>query len=353
MATTIQLGLDTFGDVTRDRDGQMRSPADALRDVVREAVLAEQVGVDCFGVGEHHRADFAISAPEVMLAAIAGRTERLILGSAVTVLSTDDPVRVFQRFSTLNAVSNGRAEVILGRGSFTESYPLFGFDLTEYDELFEEKLALFAELLKPAPVTWRGAFRTPLASQVMYPPLDRPLAVWVGVGGSPQSVVRAARYGFPLTLAIIGGSPQRFRPYVDLYLQSLERFGKPVLPIAVHSPGHVAATDEQARNELWPHYEALMNRIGAERGWAPVSRPHFEREAGPDGALCVGAPETVAAKIARTMQALQLSRFDLKYSNGTLPHESLMSSIELFGTKVAPRVRELVEAEVKGQKAQA
>jgi probable LLM family oxidoreductase len=330
----------------------MRSQADALRDVLKEAVLAEQVGVDCFGVGEHHRADFAISAPEVVLAAIAGRTGRMILGSAVTVLSTDDPVRVFQRFSTLNAVSNGRAEVILGRGSFTESYPLFGYDLTEYDELFEEKLALFAELLKPSPVTWRGSFRTPLANQVMYPPLDRSLAVWVGVGGSPQSVVRAARYGFPLTLAIIGGSPQRFRPYVDLYLQSLERLGKPVLPIAVHSPGHVAATDEQARNELWPHYEALMNRIGAERGWAPVSRPHFDREAGPDGALCVGAPETVATKIARTMQALQLSRFDLKYSNGTLPHESLMSSIELFGTKVAPRVRELLKAEGKRQPAE-
>jgi alkanesulfonate monooxygenase SsuD/methylene tetrahydromethanopterin reductase-like flavin-dependent oxidoreductase (luciferase family) len=191
-------------------------------------------------------------------------------------------------------------------------------------------------------VTWRGAFRTPLENQVMYPPLDRPLAVWIGVGGSPQSVIRAARHGFPLTLAIIGGSPQRFRPYVDLYLQSLERFEKPVQPIAVHSPGHVAPTDEQAREELWPHYEALMNRIGAERGWAPVSRPHFEREAGPDGALCVGAPETVAAKIARTIQALQLSRFDLKYSNGTLPHASLMRSIELFGTRVAPRVRELV-----------
>jgi probable LLM family oxidoreductase len=353
MPAAIQLGLDTFGDVTRDGAGQIRSQADALRDVVTEAVLAEQVGVDCFGVGEHHRADFAISAPEVMLAAIAGRTERMILGSAVTVLSTDDPVRVFQRFSTLNAVSNGRAEVILGRGSFTESYPLFGYDLTEYDALFEEKLALFAELLQPAPVTWRGSFRTPLASQVMYPPLDRPLAVWVGVGGSPQSVVRAARYGFPLTLAIIGGSPQRFRPYVDLYLHSLERFGKPIQPIAVHSPGHVAPSDEQAREELWPHYEALMNRIGAERGWSPVSRPHFEREAGPDGALCVGAPETVAAKIVRTVRALQLSRFDLKYSNGTLPHELLMRSIELFGTKVAPRIRELLKGEGKGQKAEA
>ena len=338
----IQLGLDTFGDVTHDTAGRTRSQADALRDVITEAVLAEQVGVDCFGVGEHHRADFAISAPEVVLAAIAGRTERLVLGSAVTVLSTDDPVRVFQRFSTLNAISNGRAEVILGRGSFTESYPLFGYDLSKYDELFEEKLAQFAELLKPAPVTFGGSFRPALSNQVIYPPLDRPLAVWVGVGGSPESVVRAARYGFPLTLAIIGGHPQRFRPYVDLYLQSLERFGKPVLPVAVHSPGHVAATDEQARNDLWPHYEALMNRIGAERGWTPVSRAHFEREAGPEGALCVGAPETVAAKITRTIRALGLSRFDLKYSNGTLPHDRLMTSIELFGTKVAPRVRELV-----------
>jgi probable LLM family oxidoreductase len=342
MPHTIQLGLDTFGDVTHDSGGRTRSQADALRDVITEAVLAEQVGVDCFGVGEHHRADFAISAPEVMLAAIAGRTERIVLGSAVTVLSTDDPVRVFQRFSTLNAISNGRAEVIVGRGSFTESYPLFGYDLSKYDELFEEKLALFAELLKPDPVTWRGSFRSALSNHVTYPPLDRPLAVWVGVGGSPESVVRAARYGFPLTLAIIGGHPQRFRPYVDLYLQSLERFGKPVLPVAVHSPGHVAATDEQAKDDLWPHYETLMNRIGAERGWTPVSRAHFEREAGPEGALCVGAPETVAAKIAKTIRTLGLSRFDLKYSNGTLPHGLLMTSIELFGTRVAPRVRELV-----------
>jgi probable LLM family oxidoreductase len=342
VSQSIQLGLDTFGDVTHDASGRERSHADALRDVVTEAVVAEQAGVDCFGVGEHHRADFAISAPEVVLAAIAGRTGRMVLGSAVTVLSTDDPVRVFQRFSTLNAISSGRAEIILGRGSFTESYPLFGYDLAKYTELFEEKLALFAELLKPGPVTWQGSFRSPLAGQVMYPPLDRPLAVWVGVGGSPESVVRAARYGFPLTLAIIGGHPQRFRPYVDLYLRSLERFGKPVRPIAVHSPGHVAATDEQAKRDLWPHYEALMNRIGEERGWMPVSRAHFEREAGPDGALCVGAPETVAAKIATTIRTLGLSRFDLKYSNGTLPHDRLLASIELFGTKVAPRVRELL-----------
>ncbi|HEY7475613.1 MAG TPA: LLM class flavin-dependent oxidoreductase [Vicinamibacterales bacterium] len=340
-SSAIELGLDTFGDVTRDRDGRIGSQAQALRDVVAEAVLAEQAGVDCFGVGEHHRAEFAISAPEVVLAAIAGRTRRMVLGSAVTVLSTDDPVRVFQRFSTLNAISNGRAEVILGRGSFTESYPLFGYDLARYDELFEDKLALFAELLKPGPVTWTGSTRTPLEKQVMYPPVEGALKVWVGVGGSPESVVRAARYGFPLTLAIIGGSPQRFRPYVDLYRQSLERFGHPPRPIAVHSPGHVAPTDDQAREELWPHYETLMNTIGAERGWNRVTRSHFEREAGPDGALCVGSPEAVAKKIAATVRALDLSRFDMKYSNGTLPHETLMTSIELFGTKVMPRVREL------------
>jgi len=311
--------------------------------VVDEAVLAEQTGLEAFGVGEHPRRDFAISAPEVVLAAIATRTSRILLGSAVTVLSTDDPVRVFERFSTLNALSNGRAEVILGRGSFTESYPLFGFDLARYEELFEDRLKLFAELVKGGPVTWSGTTRSALTGVTVYPPIESGmLQVWVGVGGSPQSVVRAARYGFPLTLAIIGGSPQRFRPFVDLYLQSLEKLGRPVLPIAVHSPGHVGETDEAARNELWPHYEVMINRIGGERGWPPATRAQFEREAGADGALCVGSPETVAAKIARTVRLLGLSRFNLKYSNGTLPHSSLMKSIELLGTRVAPRVRELL-----------
>ncbi len=264
--------------------------------------LAEQVGLDCFGVGEHHRRDFAISAPEVVLAAIAGRTSRIWLGSAVTVLSTDDPVRVFQRFSTLNALSNGRAEVILGRGSFTESYPLFGYDMANYERLFEEKLEVFAALLKGGPVTWSGSTRSALENQIVYPPIDGgTLRTWVGVGGSPESVIRAARYGLPLTLAIIGGNPIRFRPYVDLYQEALEKFGKPLQPIAVHSPGHVAATDQTAKDELWPHYEAMMNRIGAERGWPPASRAHFEHEAGPNGALCVGSPETVAAKIITTV----------------------------------------------------
>ncbi len=337
----VEFGLDTFGDVTVNADGTMRSQAQALRDVVEEAVLAEQVGVDAFGVGEHHRPDFAVSAPEVVLAAIASRTTRLRLGSAVTVLSTDDPVRVFQRFSTLHALSNGRAEVILGRGSFTESYPLFGYDLSNYDELFEEKLALFVELLKGAPVTWRGRTRSALEGQQVYPTVEGgPLRTWVGVGGSPESVVRAARYKLPLTLAIIGGNPARFRPYVDLYVESLSRAGSPALPVAVHSPGHVARTDEEAREQLWPHYRAMMTRIGAERGWPPMTRDHFDREAGPDGALCVGSPSTVAAKIARTVRVLGASRFDMKYSAGTLPHDVMRTSIELFGTQVIPRVRE-------------
>jgi alkanesulfonate monooxygenase SsuD/methylene tetrahydromethanopterin reductase-like flavin-dependent oxidoreductase (luciferase family) len=242
----------------------------------------------------------------------------------------------------LNAISNGRAEVIVGRGSFTESYPLFGYDMANYEELFEEHLNLFAELLKKGPVTWKGRLRAPLTDARVYPETEGTLYVWVGVGGTPQSVVRAAYYGFPLMLAIIGGSPTRFAPYSQLYREQLERFGKPMLPIGVHSPGHVSATDEQAKEELWPHYAVLMNRIGKERGWAPIGRDHFEREAR-DGALFVGSPETVAAKIVKTVKALGLSRFDLKYANGTMPHDTLMASIELYGTKVVPLVRKAIE----------
>jgi probable LLM family oxidoreductase len=343
MSQQVELGIDTFGDVTVGPDGALLPQARVLREVVEEGVLADQVGVDAFGVGEHHREDFAVSAPEIVLAALAGKTSRILLGSAVTVLSTDDPVRVFQRFSTLNAISNGRAEVILGRGSFTESYPLFGYDLSRYEELFEEKVALFAELLKNQPVTWSGRTRSGLTNQMVYPPIENgSLRTWIGVGGSPESVVRAARYNIPLTIAIIGGNPTRFLPFATLFRQALEQYGKAPLPVAVHSPGHVALTDAQAKEDVWPHYERLMNRIGAERGWPPTSRAHFEREAGPDGALCVGAPDTVAAKIAKTVKLLKLSRFDMKYSSGTMPHDKLMTSIELFGTQVMPRVRDLL-----------
>jgi probable LLM family oxidoreductase len=341
----LELGVDTFGDVTFGPGDTLLPQAQVLRHVVEEGVLAEQAGIDAFGIGEHHRADFSVSAPEVVLAAIAARTSRIRLGSAVTVLSTDDPVRVFQRFSTLDAISAGRAEITVGRGSFTESYPLFGYDLAQYEALFEEKLELFAALLQQTPVTWRGLTRSPMSEQIVYPPIETGrLRAWVGVGGSPESVVRAARHGLPLMLAIIGGHPRRFAAYSDLYRKTLEQLGKPELPVGAHSPGHVAATDAQAKQEIWPHYLAMMNRIGAERGWSPLTRDHFEREAGTDGALCVGSPDTVAAKIVKTVRALGLSRFDLKYSNGTLPHEKLMTSIELFGTQVAPKVREMLAA---------
>ncbi len=345
--STIELGLDTFGDITLDADGRPLPQARVLRDVLAEAELADQVGIGFFGVGEHHRPDFAISAPEVLLAAIAGRTEHIRFGTAVTVLSTDDPVRVYQRFSTLNAVSNGRAEVILGRGSFTESFPLFGDSLDDYERLFEEKLAIFAAIRDAdrtgQPVRWKGTVRPPLDGLRVYPPVEHPpLSTWVGVGGSPESVVRAARYGFPLTLAIIGGDPRRFAPYVELYHQALAELGQPAeLPVGVHSPGHLADTDAQAREELWPHYEVMRNRIGAERGWSPTSRAEFDREIAA-GSLYVGSPETVARKIAATVHALGASRFDLKYSGGTLGHERLLRSIELYGREVIPRVRRLL-----------
>jgi probable LLM family oxidoreductase len=344
--TTIELGLDTFGDVTLDAAGRLLPQARVLRDVIAEAELADRVGVDFFGVGEHHRADFAISAPEVLLAAIAGRTQRLRLGTAVTVLSSDDPVRVYQRFSTLNAVSNGRAEVILGRGSFTESFPLFGYSLDDYNVLFEEKLAIFAALRDAdrtgQPVRWKGTIRPPLDGVSVFPPVERPpLSTWVGVGGSAESVVRAARYGFPLTLAIIGGDPRRFKPYVELYHRALAQLGQASLPLGVHSPGHIAETDAQAREELWPAYQVMRNRIGAERGWPPTSRAEFDHEIA-EGSLYVGSPETVAKKIAATVRALGASRFDLKYSAGTLGHELLLRSVDLYGREVIPRVRQLL-----------
>lgn len=342
MAQRLELGLDTFGDVTNDADGSRLPHAQVLRNLVAQGVLADQVGLDFIGVGEHHREDFAVSAPEVVLAAIAARTENIHVGTAVTVLSSDDPIRVFERFATLDGISNGRAEVILGRGSFTESFPLFGFDLSQYEQLFEEKLELFAKVRTQHPVTWSGVTRPPLTDQQVFPPVETGLLKsWIGVGGSPESVVRTARYGLNLMLAIIGGEPARFAPYVDLFHRALAQFDQPTPAIGVHSPGHIAETDEQAREELWPHHSEMVNRIGKERGWGPMSRESFEQEAD-SGSLYVGSPETVAQKIAKTAKTLGLDRFDLKYSNGTLSHEKLMTSIELYGTIVAPRVRELL-----------
>ncbi|SEE49219.1 probable oxidoreductase, LLM family [Arthrobacter alpinus] len=336
----FELGLDTFGDVTLDANGEPKSAAQVIRDVVEQAVLADKLGLDYFGVGEHHRDDFAVSAPDMVLSAIAAKTERIRLGSAVTVLSSDDPIRVFQRFSTLDAVSSGRAEVTLGRGSFTESFPLFGFDMADYEELFEEKLELFAELLKQQPVNWSGNTRPALTQQMVYPHTESgTLKSWVAVGGSPQSVVRAAHYGLPLMLAIIGGEPLQFAPFAELYHRALKEFGQSEQPIGVHSPGHIAETDQQAQDELWPHYAAMHGRIGRDRGWPPLTRAEYDVTAGPRGALMVGSPETVANKITTVAKALGLSRFDLKFSHGTLPHEAMMKSIELYATEVAPRVR--------------
>lgn len=342
MTAPLELGLDTFGDVTDGPDGKPLAHAQVVRNLVAEGVLADQVGVDFFGVGEHHRDDFAISAPEVALAAIAAKTERVRLGSAVTVLSSDDPIRVFQRFSTVDAISRGRAEVILGRGSFTESFPLFGYDLADYERLFEEKLDLFAALIEGGPVNWSGSIRPPLKDQLVFPTLESaPLKTWIGVGGSPESVVRAARYRLPMLLAIIGGDPARFKPYVDLYHRAFAQLGTPAQPIGVHSPGHVAETDEAAREGFFPGYKRMRDRIGAERGWPPMGRDEFDREI-ESGSLYVGSPETVARRIAATVRTLGVQRFQLKYSAGPVEHEKLMRGIELYGTRVIPLVRDML-----------
>jgi probable LLM family oxidoreductase len=339
----LVFGLDTFGDVTHDADDRPLSHAQTIRNLVEQGVLADQVGVDFFGIGEHHTDDFPLSAADVVLAAIAARTTRIRVGSAVTVLSSDDPVRVFQRYSTLDAVSGGRAEVILGRGSSIDSFPLFGYDLADYEQLFEEKTELFAELLKGSPVTWQGTTRASLHDQDVVPhPESGTFPVWVGVGGSPQSVIRAAHYGFSLMLAIIGGSPARFAPFSELYRQALEQFGRAPLPVGVHSPGHVAATDEQARDEFWPRYLEVITHFSKIRGFAIPTEESFLHEIGPHGALHVGSPETVAQKIVQTLTSLGANRFDLKYGMGGLSQEALMTNIELYGTQVIPRVRELL-----------
>lgn len=338
----VQLGLDTFGDITIGEDGERTSAAQTIRDIVDEAVLADEVGLSAFNVGEHHRHEFAVSSPEIVLAAIAARTESITVGTAVTVLSSDDPVRVYERFATLDALSHGRAEAVLGRGSFIESFPLFGYDLGDYEVLFDEKLDLFSQLLTERPITWEGTTRASLEAADVHPKTEHGLRAWVGVGGSPESVVRTARYGFGLMLAIIGGSAARFRPYVDLFHRSLDSFGRDRMPVGIHSPGHIADTDEQAWEELYPAMEANRNAIGAERGWPPYSRLQFQHDVGPDGAVYAGSPETVARKIAATVATLGADRFDLKYANGTLSHAKMLRSIELYGTRVAPMVRDLL-----------
>ena len=338
----MQLGLNTFGDVHPGPDGQPLSDAQVIRDVLAEGIQADRVGLDFFGVGEHHRSDFAISAPDTVLAGLATATETIRLGTAVSVLSSDDPVRLYQRFATVDALSSGRAEVVLGRGSFTESFPLFGYDLQDYEALFEEKLALFAALRTSQPVTWKGTLTQDLQDVSLYPPLENgPLPTWIAVGGSPQSVVRAAHYDLPLMLAIIGGPVERFSPFSDLYRRALAEFGHSDNPVAYHSYGYVADTDEQAREQFFRPYTISTERIGAERGWPAPTEESFLEEV-EHGSMAVGSPETVARKIAAGVRALGASRFDLKISTGPLSHGKLMRSIELYGTRVAPLVRDML-----------
>ena len=343
MTQPLELGLDTFGDMTLNAQGEYVSYAEQIRNIVAEAKLADEVGVSFIGVGEHHREDFAVSSPETVLAGIATVTKQIKLGTAVTVLSSDDPIHVFERFATVDALSNGRAEVILGRGSFTESFPLFGYELSDYETLFEEKIALFAEVIKEGKTNWQGSIRKPLVDVEVYPKTEGGrLPVWVGVGGSPNSVIRAAHYGFDLMLAIIGGRPSQFAPFSGLYAQALEKFGRPMGRVGAHSPGHIAETDEQAMEELWPHWQKYVTIIGRERGWPPATRAQFEDGVSEHGALYVGSPETVAKKIAQNVKVLGLDRFDLKYSNGDLPHSQSMKAIELYGTKVIPLVHDML-----------
>lgn len=340
----IQFGLDTFGDVAHDsKTGERITYEESLRNIVEEGKLAEEVGVDILALGEHHRKEYSISSPEIILAALASVTSKITLGTGVTVLSSDDPIRLYQRFATLDAISNGRTQVMLGRGSFTESYDLFGYDLQEYDELFEEKIALFDELIKGGPVTWEGK-HTPSLDQVdVFPKMtERKMDVHIGVGGTPESVIRAARYGYPLMLAIIGGQPSRFKPYIDLYNKATEQFGQPTHPVGLHSPAVIAETDEEAREIALRTIVPAMDQTGRERGWAPMSKERFDHEI-EKGSYYIGSPETVAQKMASVIKDMGIERFDVIYGMGGMTQEERFKTIELYGEEVIPRVKELLK----------
>jgi probable LLM family oxidoreductase len=345
----MEIGLYSFGEV---RDGSAGSAGERLRDLVEEIELADQVGLDVFGIGEHHRPDYAVSAPAVVLAAAATRTRRIRLTSAVSVLSSDDPVRVFQDFATLDLLSGGRAEIMPGRGSFIESFPLFGYDLNDYDALFAEKLDLLLKLRESERVTWAGEHRPPLANLGVYPrPAQSPLPVWIAVGGTPQSVVRAATLGLPLALAIIGGAPERFVPLVDLYRRAARQAGHDPaqLPVSINSHGFIAETSEQAAEDAFPPYLEVMGRIGRERGWPPPSRRQFDAERGPRGALFIGSPQEVIEKILFEHELFGHQRMLLQLSVGPMPHAKIMRAIELLGTVVAPAVRKALGADAQAR----
>ena len=337
----MELGITSFAETIKGLGGPEVSHAERLRQIVDEVVTAESVGLDVYGLGEHHRPDFASSSPAVALAAAAGKTNTIRLFPAVSVLSTDDPVRVFQQYATLDAVSGGRAELLVGRGSFIESFPLFGYSLDDYNELFSEKLDLLLKIRdSDGPFDWSGAFRSPIKGQGVYPRPERPLPIRVGVGGTPQSIVRAAERGLPVALAIIGGAPERFRALADLHRRTLvdSGFDPETAPLSVHAHGYIADDNEQAASEYYPSYAAAMSRIGRERGWGPMTKQQFDVMRSPDGSLVLGDVETVAAKIDRWREILGVNRFELHVSVGTIPHAQVLRSIELLGTKVAPLI---------------
>ncbi len=343
MDGVLELGIYSFAETTIDpATGARESAARRLHDLLEEIALADEVGLDVYGVGEHHRPDFAVSTPAVVLAAAAARTQRIRLTSAVSVLSSDDPVRVFQEFSTLDLLSNGRAEIMAGRGSFIESFPLFGYDLNDYDALFAEKLDLLLALRASERVTWKGKHRAALKDQPVYPrPVQDPLPIWIAIGGTPQSAVRAGTLGLPLAIAIIGGEPARFTPFVQIYRDAWARAGHDPakVRVSINSHGFIADTEAEAADSFWPRYADAMGRIGRERGWPPPTRAHFDRERAPHGALLLGSPQQVIDKILYEHELFGMDRFLLQLSVGTMPHAQMLRAIELYGTVVAPAVR--------------
>ncbi len=340
----FEIGLYSFAELTPDPlTGHMISPAERMRNLLETIELADQVGLDVYGLGEHHRPDFISSAPAVILAAAATRTKRIRLSSAVSVLSSDDPVRVFQDFTTLDLISDGRAEIMAGRGSFIESFPLFGYDLHDYDSLFSEKLELLLQLRESERITWSGVHRAPLDDQGVYPrPIQDPLPVWVAVGGTPESVVRAGMLGLPLALAIIGGRPEQFAPLVDLYYRAVAHAGHDpaTLSISVNSHGFIADSAQQALDESFPSFQQVMNKIGRERGWSPMTRGQFDASASLQGANFIGSPAEIIEKILYQYEIFHHQRLLLQLSVGTMPHDKVMHAIELLGTQVAPVVRQ-------------
>lgn len=338
----LEFGLETFGDIVANEDGSLQTAAQSIRQIVKEGQLADELGVSVFGVGEHHRPDYSVSSPETVLGALASVTDQIKLATAVTVLSSDDPVRVYERFATLDALSSGRAQVMLGRGSFTESFPLFGYDLTDYDDLFNEKLALYDLLRREKPVTWSGKFRASLKDQDVYPKTDHGrLETYIGIGGSPESIIRAVKVGYKVIIAIIGGQAMRFKPYIDLYHAAAQQLHRPEYPIAVHSHGFIADDEDEAVEVAFKNIKANFDRIGLTRGWAPMSREQFDGET-KVGSFYVGTPEHVAQRIARTIAQLDLGRFDLVYGAGNQTAAQREHMIELYGSQVVPRVKEIL-----------